>query len=422
MKKVFSLVAALIMLFSAFTGTVSAEEGIDKSLAGTTITVFNWGEYISDGSEGSLNVVAEFEKETGIKVQYVTYSNNEELYSQISNGGTVYDVIVPSDYMFERLLAEGYLQPVNFDNVPYYKNIEDKYKNCFEYINEKKYKGVTADADTYCVPYTVGMVGVIYDSEKVKEEPKNWDILWDEQYKDGILMFDNPRDAFAIAQFKLGLDINSTNKEDWQKAAEELKKQKDVLKRYANDEIFDIMEDGLATVGVYYAGDFLTMKENNDKLEFVYPKNDKGELITNQFIDVMCIPKNTKNKAAAEMFINYMLRADIAKANAEYICYASPNKEVVNNPEYAFSKANDEYAYNILYPAELTEFDTKLMFRHLPAEIITEMNEQWSSIKASGMNLTIVYIIAAVVIIGLVVLVVLRQRKKKARSLDEDYN
>ncbi len=422
MKKVFSLVAALVMLLCAFTGTVYADGEQEKPLAGTTITVFNWGEYISDGSDDSVNVITEFEKETGINVEYVTYSNNEELYSQISNGGTVYDVIVPSDYMFERLLAEGYLQPVNFENVPNYVNIDDKYKNSFEYINEKKYEGVTEDADSYCVPYTVGMVGVIYDSEKVESVPTNWDILWDEQYKGQILMFDNPRDAFAIAQFKLGLDINSTNIGDWELAAEELKKQKDVLKRYANDEIFDIMEDGLATVGVYYAGDFLTMKEENEKLEFAYPKNDKGELITNQFIDVMCIPKNTKNKAAAEMFIDYMLRPDIARANAEYICYASPNKAVVNDPEYAFSKENDEYAYNILYPAELTEFDTKLMFRHLPAEVITSMNEQWSSIKASGMNLTVVYILAAVIVAALVILVIARQRKKKARSLDEDYN
>ncbi len=411
---------AVLTLLCAFTGTVYADE--DKSLAGTTITVFNWGEYISDGSDDSLNVIEEFEKETGINVEYVTYSNNEELYSQISNGGTVYDVIVPSDYMFERLLAEGYLQPINFDNVPNYVNIDDKYKNCFEYVNGKGYASVKEAADKYCVPYTIGMVGIIYDSEKVTEAPENWDILWDEQYKGEILMFDNPRDAFAISQFRLGIDINTTNEDDWKKAAEELKAQKSVLKRYANDEIFDIMEDGLATLGVYYAGDFLTMKEENEKLEFAYPKNGKGELITNQFIDVMCVTKDTKNKAAAEMFINYMLRPDIARANAEYICYASPNKAVVNDPEYAFSKENDEYAYNILYPAELAEFDTKLMFRHLPEETIKLMNEQWSSIKASGMNTTVIYIIGGAVVVLLAVLVIMRQRKKKARSIDEDYN
>ncbi len=420
MKKVFSLMVAVLTLLCAFTGAVYADE--DKSLAGTTITVFNWGEYISDGSEGSLNVVKEFEKETGIKVEYVTYSNNEELYSQISNGGTVYDVVVPSDYMFERLLAEGYLQPINFDNVPNYVNIDEKYKNCFDYVNEKGYANVKENANKYCVPYTIGMVGIIYDGEKVTEAPKNWDILWDEQYKGEILMFDNPRDAFAIAQFKLGIDINTTNEEDWKKAAEELKAQKDVLKRYANDEIFDIMEDGMATLGVYYAGDFLTMKAENEKLEFAYPKNGNGELITNQFIDVMCVTKASKNKEAAEMFVNYMLRPDIARANAEYICYASPNKAVVNDPEYAFSKENDEYAYNILYPAELTEFDTKLMFRHLPEETIKLMNEQWSSIKASGMNTTVIYIIGGAVVVILAVLVVMRQRKKKARSIDEDYN
>ncbi len=438
MKKTLTLVMTLVVLFGAFVFCVPAvyaedasqadNGGIDKSCAGQTITVFNWGEYISDGSDDSMKVIEEFTKETGINVNYTMYTNNEDLYALLTGGGNTYDVIVPSDYMFERLLAEGYLAPIDFSNVPNYANIDEKYKNCFDYINDKKsagedgYKEISEDANKYCVPYTIGMVGVIYDSEKVKDVPQNWDLLWDEKYKGEILMFNNPRDAFAIAQFKLGMDINTTNKEDWKLAAEELKKQKEVLKGYANDEIFDSMENGYASIGVYYAGDFLSMQQNNEKLAFYYPKNEDGKLITNQFIDVMCVTKASKNKKAAEMFINYMLRADIARANAEYICYASPNKAVVNDPEYCFSKENDPDAYAILYPAELNEFDEKLMFRNLPKETINEMNELFLEVKSSGANSWVLYVIIGVIVVALVVLVVVRQRKKKARSLDEDYN
>lgn len=392
--------------------TVSADdEGINDSLSGTTIRVFNWGEYISNGEDDSVDVIAEFEKETGINVEYITYANNEELYASMENGGITYDVIVPSDYMFERLLMEGYLQKINYDNVPNYKYIAEKYKGVFEFDPN----------DDYSIPYTVGMVGVIYNTDVVKKQPNNWDILWDEEYSGEILMFDNPRDAFAIAQFKLGVSINSSESEDWELAAEELKAQKQVLKRYVNDEIFDIMEAGNAAVAPYYAGDFLTMKDENDALEFVYPRNDEGKLITNQFIDVMCIPKASTNTAAAEMFINYMLRPDIALANAEYICYASPNSSVVNNEDYSYSKENDPYSYAILYPDEFSGFDNTLMFRHLNTNILTIMNEQWAFTKAYGVNAIVIHIISAIIVIGLAILVVIKLRNKKIRSLNSEY-
>lgn len=414
MKRIFAFAFVVAFLFTLFNATlsVSADDGgINKSLAGTTIRVFNWGEYISNGEDDSLDVISEFEKETGINVEYITYANNEELYASIENGGITYDVIVPSDYMFERLWTEGYLQTINFDNVPNYKYIAEKYKGIFEFDAE----------DQYSIPYTVGMVGVIYNTDVVKEQPNNWDILWDKEYKGQILMFDNPRDAFAIAQFKLGISINSKDAAEWELASEELKAQKSVLKRYVNDEIFDIMEAGNAAVAPYYAGDFLTMKAENDALEFVYPRNEEGKLVTNQFIDVMCIPKASVNKEAAEMFINYMLRPDIALANAEYICYASPNTAVVNHEDYSYSSDNDPYSYAILYPDEFADFDKSLMFRHMSEEILNIMNDQWSFTKAYGVNAVPIHIISGIIVAVLAGLIVIRFKNKRTRRLTDDY-
>lgn len=414
MKRIIAFAFVVAFLFSSFcvSLTVSADDGgINKNLAGTTIRVFNWGEYISNGEDDSLDVITEFENETGINVEYITYANNEELYASLENGGITYDVIVPSDYMFERLWAEGYLQTINYNNVPNYKYIAEKYKGVFEFDPN----------DQYSIPYTVGMVGVIYNTEVVKKQPYNWDILWDEDYKGEILMFDNPRDAFAIAQFKLGISINSTDSAEWELASEELKAQKKVLKRYVNDEIFDIMEAGNAAVAPYYAGDFLTMKAENDALEFVYPRNDEGKLITNQFIDVMCIPKASTNKEAAEMFINYMLRPDIALANAEYICYASPNTAVVNHEDYSYSSENDPYSYSILYPDEFADFDKSLMFRHMNEEILNIMNDQWAFTKAYGVNAIAIHVISGVIVAALLVLIVIRLKNKRTRSLKNDY-
>ncbi len=380
-----------------------------------TLRVFNWGEYISDGEDDTLDVIAQFEEETGIDVEYITYANNEELYAMISNGGITYDIIVPSDYMFERLLKEGYLQKIDKSKISYYDNIYDTYKGIFEFDPN----------DDYSIPYTVGMVGVIYNTDVVKEKPaENWDLLWSEEYKNEILMFDNPRDAFAISQFKLGLDINSSNAADWEKASAELINQKKVLKRYVNDEIFDIMQEGKAAIATYYAGDFLTMKDENDALEFYYPRDEQGRLITNQFIDVMCITKDSTNVEQAHKFIDFMLRDDIALANAEYICYASPNKTVLENPDYSFTEDNDPYCHNILYPAELDgtkDFDSRLMFRSQSEDITNKMNFEWSSIKAHGGNTTGLYIVCGIIVLILIVMMVVKIITKRKRRIDDSY-
>lgn len=346
MKKTICSLIALALIVSLFcmTGFGSSNtelehvEGIyTKDLAGTTLNVFNWGEYISDGSEGSLDVIGAFEKLTGINVNYTTYESNEAMYAKIKSGSVGYDIIIPSDYMIHRMKNEGLLKELDYSKISNYHYIDEQYKGA--YFDEE---------DKYSVPFSVGMVGLIYNTKVVKETPTSWDIMWDERYKNQILTFNNSRDAFAIAQFSLGIDVNTTNKADWDKAAEKLMQQNPLLQGRVMDEIFNKMEAGNAAIAPYYAGDFLTMKDVNDDLAFIYPEEG-----TNIFIDSVCIPSSTQNYEAALMFINFLLEPEVALANAEFICYASPNTSVVENEEYSL-KGNP-----YLYPENQDEIKTE---------------------------------------------------------------
>ncbi len=337
MKKIICLFLCLILVF-CLTGCDYGYDYFDltyrakytRELEGTSITVYNWGEYISDGGYDLPDVNREFEKLTGIKVNYLTFESNETMYSQIKNGGVSYDIIIPSDYMIQRLINEGELQKIDMSQITNYDLIDSSYKNV--YFDKE---------NQYSVPYNVGMVGIIYNKAQLGEEIEHsWNVLWDKQYKDMVLNFNNPRDAFMTAQMLLGLDLNSENKADWDAAAELLKKGKKNLQSYVMDEVYGKMETGEASIAPYYAGDYLTMLENNEDLGFFYPKEG-----TNIFIDSVCIPKSAKNYKAALMYINFLLEPDIATANAEYIGYASPNTAVINNPDYYY------YKNEILYPA-----------------------------------------------------------------------
>ena len=327
-----------------------------SSFAGTTLNVFNWGEYISDGIDDTLNVIEEFENLTGINVNYDNYDSNEAMYSKLRSGAVSYDIIIPSDYMIERLKKEGLLKKLDFEEIPNYKYIDEKYKNL--YFDE---------TDEYSVPYSVGMTGLIYNSKMVEDKVDSWSVMWDEKYSGQILTFNNSRDAFSIAQFMLGQDVNSTNKADWDKAAELLKEQNPLLQARVMDEIFTKMPGNNAAIAPYYAGDFLTMYDSNEDLAFVYPKEG-----VNIFVDSVCVPHNAKNYDAAMMFINFLLEPEVALANAEYICYASPHTAVVNNDNYSL-KGNE-----ILYPKEYPKVqyyhdidsDTRTYFEKLWEEVI----------------------------------------------------
>ncbi len=356
MKRIVSLLLSMIIVLVPLTISNAAQTDASK-LRGTKLYVYNWGEYISDGADDTLDVNKAFEEKYGIKVVYDTYDNNEIMYTKLKGGGVSYDIVIPSDYMIERMIFEDVLEKIDFDSIPNYKYIPKKYRN-LSYDPENKYS----------IPYTVSYVGLIYNSKMVEEVPDSWTVLWDEKYENNILMFNNPRDAFAIAQSILGQDYNTESEVAWRTAAALLKEQKSVSPGYVNDEVFLKMESGEAALAPYYVGDFLTMKENNDDLEVVYPKEG-----VNYFVDAACVLKGSKNYEAAMLYLNFLLEPEVALANAEYICYGSPHTAVFSNPEYTYFE--DE----LLYPKE-GAFKTQL-FRNLSPKTLALMSTLWDDVK-----------------------------------------
>ena len=367
MKKLVSLLVICAVLSAVLLSGCGSKGSL-------TLNVYNWGEYISDGSEDSFDTIREFEKwyeaEYGqkLKVNYDTFASNEDIYKKLSTGAVSYDVIVPSDYMIARMADEGMLLPLNFDNIPNY-----------QYIDES-FRGLYYDPDNlYSVPYTYGVVGIIYNANVVDEaDASDWDLMWNSKYAGNIVQFNNPRDAFGTAQYKLGLDVNSTDHANWDAALAELKAQAPLVKSYVMDEIYNMMESGEAAVGTYYAGDYFTMLDaasDSVDLRFYYPAN------TNYFVDAMCIPSSCQHKELAEIFINYMLSEEPAIANAEYIYYASPNALVYESADYA--EELGEEAMEILYPGieNFSELYNKFAYRNLDGETLDYLNTLWEELK-----------------------------------------
>ena len=328
-----------------------------------TLNVYNWGQNIADGSDDTMDIIAEFEKRyPHIQVNYITYASNEELYSKLSTGGVTVDVIIPSDYMIARLRNEGMLEELNFENIPNYALVDESFKNQ-DYDPENKYS----------VPYTWGTVGILYNTKYVDEaDVTGWELLWNEQYKGKILMFDNSRDAFGIAQFLLGYDINTTDPAQLQACAEKLKEQKPVLQQYVMDQVYDLMENEVAWIAPYYAGDCMAMMENNEDLAFYLPEHQGF----NRFIDAMCIPTCCEEKEAAELFINFMCDPEISGANMDYIWYGSPvsaAKEYMD-PVLAESK--------VVYPDQAV-LDKGSMFAFLPEDVSRYVSSLWNQVKTS---------------------------------------
>ena len=317
-----------------------------------TLNVYNWGQYIADGSDDSMEVIKEFESRyPHIKVNYSTYDSNEIMYSKLSNGGITVDLIIPSDYMIARLISEDMLLPLNFDNIPNYRYIDENFKNT-AYDPE----------NIYSVPYTWGTMGILYNTKYVDEaDVTGWELLWNEKYAGKILTFGNSRDAFGVAQYLLGYDVNTTDEAELRHCAEVLKAQKPVLQQYVMDEIFAIMQNEEAWIAPYYAGDCLTMMGENENLDFYLPENQGFNL----FIDAMCIPTCAREKEAAELFINFLCEPEIAGANMDWICYGTPlsaakefiDPETVNDPvtypDDAVLVNGSSYAY---LPEETSRF------------------------------------------------------------------
>ncbi|HCW03208.1 MAG TPA: spermidine/putrescine ABC transporter substrate-binding protein [Clostridium sp.] len=298
-KKVLSLAIAAMISAAIFTGCAG-----DKNKV--TINVFNWGEYIDE------DILDDFEKETGIRVNYEIYATNEEMYEKIKAGTTSYDLIAPSDYMLERMIKEDLVQEIDFNNLPNFKNIDDSYKN-MSYDPENKYS----------VPYMWGTIGIIYDKTQIKDKIDSWDDLWNSKYKNDIFMSDDMRNSIGISLKRLGYSLNSTNQKELDKATEELIKQRNNLNAvYIGDQVKDTLRNGEKNIAVIYSGDATVLKEEEKgRFEYVIPKEG-----TNLWFDVWAIPKSAKHKKEAEMFLNYLLDAEVNKKNVDYIGYATPNK------------------------------------------------------------------------------------------------
>lgn len=374
MKKLIALLLILLLTipFAAVTAFAEDDESVELDTGdmdmeyygryrdqGLTINVYNWGEYISDGSDGSLDVNKEFEELTGVKVVYSTFDTNETLYAKLKTGGSSYDIIIPSDYMISRMIEEQLIQPINFDNIPNIGNIDPLYMN------------PSYDKDNlYSVPYTWGTVGLIYNSTMVdpNDPMDSWTVMWSESYRDNVLMFGNSKDAFGIAFKVLGYPINAESPEQIEAATKLLKQQKPMLQAYVMDEIFDKMTGGEAAIAPYYAGDFLTMEQDNPDLRFVIPKEG-----SNIFTDAICIPSNAKNKELAEMYINFMLEPQVGLANIEYIGYSTPNSQV-------FALLDEEITGNpVSYPDAETIANCEYYY-HSNQELSLLMDEKWTEI------------------------------------------
>ncbi len=352
-KRVGAIACGVVLLAGSLFLIISTRQ--DK----ITLNVMNWGQNIADGSDDTLDIIAAFEEAyPNIDVNYSEYASNEELYSKLSTGGLVVDVIIPSDYMIARMIAEDMLLPLDFDNIPHYANVLDTYKDQ-AYDPDNKYS----------VPYTWGTVGIIYNAKYVDEaDVTGWELLWNEKYKGQILMFDNSRDAFGIAQYKLGYDVNTTDKAELQACADALAKQRPLVQQYVMDQVYDKMIEENAWIAPYYAGDAMMMMDENEDLRFYLPEDQNFNL----FIDAMCIPSCAQEKEAAELFIDFMCQPEISGANMDYICYGSPidgaaeymeeylaESEVIYPPEEILARGT---SYGFL-PEDITRYVENLFLQ-----------------------------------------------------------
>ncbi len=382
--------SALILFVMLFISGCSDKKGENDNV----INVYSWGEFISNGVDGTLDVNKEFTERTGIKVNYKTFQNNEELFAKLIGGGADYDVIIPSDYMVSRLVENDMLEPLNFDNIPNYSFISEDFKN-LDFDPQNKYS----------VPYVWGLIGIFYNKREVQknEDEITWDVLWDEKYRNKILMFDNARDSFAISLLRLGYSINSIDPQAWREAANQLIIQKKLLQAYVMDQIFDKMSNGEAVLAPYYSGDAATLLKTNSDIGFVIPKSG-----TNKFVDSMCIPKNSRHKVQAEKYINFMCETEIALANVKKTGYSTPHTE-------AYNRLSNEIKNNkIFYPDE-NKMKNSQVFVNLPDDINKLMDELWVEVKSGGAYTQPWLLVVILLIFGIIYLLAVFIKKSKIK-------
>lgn len=348
------VIPAVICAVFVFGGFYYAQES--NMMNSEKVVVYNWGEYLDP------EVLTLFEQETGIDVVYEEFETNEILYPKISSGAIAYDVICPSDYMIQRMIENNLLAEINFDNIPNVKNIgKDYMEQSRQFDPENKYS----------VPYCWGTVGILYNKTMVDEPITSWSVLWDEKYKDNILMQDSVRDAFGVTLKYLGYSLNSTDLDELTEARDLLIKQKPLVQAYVIDQVRDKMIGNEAAIGVIYSGEAIYTQMENPDLEYVIPEEG-----SNIWIDSWVIPKNAENKENAEKFINFLCRPEIALMNFEYITYSTPNSE-------ARKLIEDEAIGNseIAFP-DLSKYDNLETFQYLGTEADQTYGELWNQVKS----------------------------------------
>lgn len=348
------VIPAVICAVFVFGGFYYARE--NNMMNSEKVVVYNWGEYLDP------EVLTLFEQETGIDVVYEEFETNEILYPKISSGAIAYDVICPSDYMIQRMIENDLLAEINFDNIPNVKNIgKDYMEQSRQFDPENKYS----------VPYCWGTVGILYNKTMVDEPITSWSVLWDEKYKDNILMQDSVRDAFGVTLKYLGYSLNSTDLDELTEARDLLIKQKPLVQAYVIDQVRDKMIGNEAAIGVIYSGEAIYTQMENPDLEYVIPEEG-----SNIWIDSWVIPKNAENKENAEKFINFLCRPEIALMNFEYITYSTPNSE-------ARKLIEDEAIRNseIAFP-DLSKYDNLETFQYLGTEADQTYGELWNQVKS----------------------------------------
>lgn len=382
MKKITALALSCVMALALFLSGCSVEQVSNNGNSGEAsnssndstanegnrvVNVCSWGEYIDE------SLIDEFEEATGITVNYKTVPSNEELYALLEQGAINPDVIVPSDYMISQLIEEDRLQPLDYSKIPNFEKIDERFKN-LSYDPE----------NLYTVPYTWGTLGIIYNTTMVDEPITSWSAMFDDKYKDNVILIDNSRDAFGIALYYLGYSVNTTDEAQIREAYELVADawNRGVYQGKMMDEIFQTMENSNAAIATYYAGDYLTMRENNPDLAYVIP--DEG---SNWFVDAMCILKDAENVDEAHEWINFIASTDANLRNMDYIWYASPNSEALEMyPEWyeeQYGEPLDMDLYEIM-AAPQDILDRCEAYLVLPQETRDLYSELWIELGAGN--------------------------------------
>ncbi len=352
------LAGALVCAFIASVGVLSYATG-----SRPVVNVCSWGEYIDE------DLITQFEEQTGIRVNYQTAESNEALYSLLKSGGADYDVVVPSDYMIGRLIAEDMLEPLDYSQIPNFSLIDDRFRN------------LSYDPDNrYTVPYTWGTLGIIYNTSLVDEEITSWSALYDDKYAGQVLLINNSRDAIGEALFYLGCSVNTADKEEIRRAYELVAdaNRRGVFQGRVMDEVFQKMEGGNAAIATYYAGDYISMRENNEDLAFVIPEEG-----SNWFVDAMCMLKGAPHQREAHMWMDFIASTDANLANMHYIGYASPNREALERyPDYYLEQEGEEldpeiFEIMVTPPETLERCEAYL---NLPGETLTLYKDLWTQL------------------------------------------